>query len=120
MENFPTDFSRTWYQSVGAKIQLLALIQTFTPHIFFVLFLPFKKYLTIGKMKKALLQRDLNDLMVGDTFDLTMRYARLLAVIFICFIYSSGMPFLLPIVTFTLFTLYITDKYLSIVVIFKN
>lgn len=98
----------------------LSFDSNFYPPYFFCFIFAFQKIFDNWKDEKALLQRDLNDLMVGDTFDLTMRYARLLAVIFICFIYSSGMPFLLPIVTFTLFTLYITDKYLSIVVIFKN
>lgn len=64
-------------------------------------------------MEGVLLQRDLNELMIGDGFDLTMKYARLLGVIFICFIYSSGMPLLLIIATFTLWTQYLSDKYLS-------
>ena len=55
-------------------------------------------------MERVLLQRDLNELMIGDTFDLTMKYSRLMGVIFICFIYSSGMPFLLFVATFTLLT----------------
>ena len=64
-------------------------------------------------MERVLLQRDLNELMIGDTFDLTMKYSRLMGVIFICFIYSSGMPFLLFVATFTLLTQYLADKYLS-------
>lgn len=69
-------------------------------------------------MERVLLQRDLNELMTGDTFDLTMKYSRLMGVIFICFIYSSGMPFLLFVATFTLLTQYLTDKYLSKKIIF--
>ena len=97
----------------------MALIQAFTPHIFVVIFLPLKNYLTLRKIEKTLLQRDLNELIVGDNFDLTMKYARLLGVIFICFIYSSGMPLLIIIATFTLLTQYLTDKYLSYYFIFS-
>jgi len=113
VDNFPKDFNRLWYQSVGSKIQLFTLIQAFFPHICFIIFLPFRQYLNLKMMERVLLQRDLNELMVGDSFDLTMKYARLLGIIFICFMYSSGMPFLLIIATFTLLTQYLTDKYLS-------
>ena len=71
-------------------------------------------------MERVLLQRDLNELMVGEPFDLTMKYSRLLGVVFICFIYSSGMPFLLIIATFTLWTQYLTDKYLSLFIFNKS
>lgn len=72
-----------------------------------------KRKFILMKISTVLLQRDLNALLLGESFDLTLKYTRLLSVIFICFLYSSGMPILIIIGAFTLLVQYLFDKYYS-------
>jgi hypothetical protein len=55
-------------------------------------------------------QTDLNSLYLGRDFRLYVRYAVLLATIFVCFMFSSGMPILWPIAFITCFSMYWCDK----------
>lgn len=45
-------------------------------------------------------------------YDMTYRYCNILTVVFICLIYSSGIPILYPIVCFYFMLVYVCDKYM--------
>ena len=54
----------------------------------------------------------MNKAFVGPVFDLSERYAQVLMVVFVCFLYSGGIPLLLPLCSISLWVHYAVDKVL--------
>ena len=69
----------------------------------------FKRWLL---KKKKVLQIDLNTLYEGAEFDLADKYVKVLAFTFVCFMYSGGVPLLLPVLVIYLILQYWVDKWL--------
>lgn len=108
------DFTRKWYLEVGSPlVSFFGMICLFS--ILHSLFTRIVKAISI-KLKReiALLQTDLNKLMIGSKFYLEFRYAMNLALIYIAFTFAGGLPILLPILLVYLFVTYNIDKYLVI------
>jgi hypothetical protein len=55
-------------------------------------------------------QADLNETFIGPPVDYVLRYVVVLNVIFVCFVFSSGMPLMLPIAAVSLFISFNVDK----------
>lgn len=92
---FAADFSRSWYVDVGQKITLTMLINIISPHLIFLLTLPYYRCKRRSNLNKAIIQRDANTNVLGPPFDLTSYYANTLNTIFVNLFYSGGMPYLI-------------------------
>ena len=55
-------------------------------------------------------QADLNETFVGPPVDYVLRYVVVLNVVFVCFVFSAGMPLLMPIAAISLFISFNVDK----------
>jgi hypothetical protein len=55
--------------------------------------------------------KDLIELYTGPEFMIDLRYAQVLNVTFVCMMYSSGMPILYILTSFTLLFLFWVDKF---------
>eukprot|EP00742_Colponemidia_sp_Colp-10_P005016 GILJ01005359.1.p1 GENE.GILJ01005359.1~~GILJ01005359.1.p1 ORF type:complete len:1183 (+),score=192.60 GILJ01005359.1:83-3631(+) len=97
------DFSDSWYQTVGASIVLTMCINMVAPVIASSVFRLLAKYgqcrdrgcsKDMRKTKK-ITQREYEAQYMGPEFLLDSRYAHALNTIFVCLLYSSGMPIML-------------------------
>jgi hypothetical protein len=55
-------------------------------------------------------QADLNETFIGPPIDYVLRYVVVLNTIFVCFVFSAGMPLLMPIAAVSLFISFNVDK----------
>ena len=113
-EGFPTgkyeDFTPAWFNNVGTSILTTMLINTFTVHLF----------TTVSGCKhccdvqrgafSARTQRDLNNKVLGPFSDPAIRYGQLFNILFVCYVFSTGMPILVPIACASFFLYYWVDK----------
>ena len=105
------DFTTGWYARVGSAFCLTMLLNTITPNLLTWLRLCCLDECNRAKMRlTAVTQRQLNIAYSGAVFKLEYRYPTLLNVIFVTFLYSSGMPVLYPIAACTCGIMYWTDK----------
>ncbi|EGR28597.1 hypothetical protein IMG5_172090 [Ichthyophthirius multifiliis] len=109
--NFSSDFTRIWYKEVGSKIVFTMLLTTISPHLINALLIPIKRCILISRAKKAVLQQEMNKIIIGPEFDLVPYYASVLNVTFTCMLYSSGQPILLFFGFISLFIQYWCYKY---------
>lgn len=63
--------------------------------------------------KKMVLQKDLNELMIGSEFNMHFAYSKILAFLYITLIFGPGMPLLYILFTAYLSFQYYTDKYMG-------
>jgi hypothetical protein len=110
--SFSEDFDRKWYQQVGSKIIITWLANIVSPHLIHLALSPLLFYLRKRKAKLAIIQKDMNQLFLGPSFDVTAKYAIALNTIFVTMFYCSGMPLLLFLGSFSLFSQYWSYKYL--------
>jgi hypothetical protein len=108
------DFDTEWYQTVGATIILISLLNSVAPHA-----LPIVKYLrALRKQRKekdkCVTQADQNNLFFGPRFHISSRYASSMTVMFVTLMYGAGMPILYPIACFSFVLSFWIDKYLFI------
>lgn len=106
------DYSRDWYLEVGFSIMLSMLICALSPHALWCVY-----YVVKVKCLKAVqrlfdTQLAYNHWAIGADIDLPLTVAMELVIIFTCFIYSGGMPLMLPICAISLFSLYICTIYM--------
>lgn len=107
------DFSREWYQDVGATITATLLVSIAFPHFINLLF-----WYPVGLIKRScclkrhITQHQLNTVFTGPEFDISSRTSLVLTSIFSCFLYSGGMPMLNMVCFCILFVIYWTDKFL--------
>jgi len=67
---------------------------------------------TTRRYTKQLTQVDYEDKNTYFDYDMTYRYCNILTVVFVCLIYSSGIPVLYPIVCLYFGVVYVCDKYM--------
>jgi hypothetical protein len=109
------DFSRDWYVKVGATFVLTMTISIGSPHGLYLLFrYPLALFKRRFGWKKHKIQGDLNQIMIGPEFIIEVNTAINLSIVFTCFLYSSGMPFLNIICFFVLLIRYWVEKWLVI------
>jgi len=89
-------FNKDWYLQVGANIVLTMIINTLAPHV-----PPCSRYCCRerlrrrrSKVRKAVTQEQLDSLYTGPVFTIGPRYAVMLNVFFVCFLYAPGIPVL--------------------------
>jgi len=108
-----SDFSQGWYLSVGSTIVVTLFINVFSPHCVNLLVLrTIRGCLRCCCWRRAKTQQELNGMFVGPEFDLAVKYAVVLNLVFSCFLYSGGMPLLNCFCFLGLLFIYWTDKYL--------
>lgn len=66
-----------------------------------------------GKRTKKVLKKEYMELYVGPYFHIDIRYAQILTSIFVCMVYSAGMPILYLCVFLFSFFAYYVDKFLG-------
>jgi hypothetical protein len=69
--SFSTDFDRAWYIQVGTKITITMMIAIFSPHVINFVSTPLRRWLRKRGARKAILQKDMNSLSVGPSFEFT-------------------------------------------------
>jgi hypothetical protein len=105
------DFTREWYTDVGSIITSTMIVNAITPHFINLLF-----WYPVGCIKRRCCwkyyksQVSLNRMFSGPEFNIATKTSQVLTVIFSCYLYSGGMPFLNIICFITLFSLYWIDK----------
>lgn len=107
------DFDRTWYLKVGSTFVIMMFMSTLSPHIFFlILSYPINACKRRYGWKKYKTQHEINSVFLGPEFDRAGKTAQILSVVFICFLYSGGMPILNILCFCTMFILFWVDKIL--------
>ena len=106
------DYSRDWYLEVGFSIMLSMVICIFSPHVFWCVYYWGKMKCLKRMMTLFDTQLSYNHWAIGRDIDLPLAVAMQLVVIFTCFMYSGGMPLMLPICSLSMFCMYFTWIYL--------
>lgn len=115
-----TDFTVEWYRIVGSTICLTMIINTISPHTSSVIscfVTGIKRCCDRGctcnkRRTKKMLQEDYDSVYIGPEFIMEIRYSQIISNIFICMLYSSGIPLLYPTLIITTILTYWIDKYL--------
>jgi len=113
------DFSPAWYTNVGGQIVTTMLINIVSPHIY-VLVMRWLYKRSIDEehheklVKNAKSQRDLNEVFIGPFNDYPLRYAQIYNTITVCFIFSTGIPILIPIACVSFAVSFVVDKFLFV------
>ena len=111
-------FSQAWYQEIGTTIVITLLLMVITPHasnVGFACLGSCTRCMDRGcssdtRKTKALVQEDYEEKNIGAEFQFEFRYANLLVVLAIAFLYSGGMPVLYPAAAMSCFFQYWFDK----------
>ena len=106
------DYSRDWYLEVGFSIMLSMLLCAFSPHAVWCVYYKVKVKLLRAVQGLFDTQLAYNHWAIGADLDLPLTVAMELVVIFTCFMYSGGMPLMLPICCISLFLMYICTMYI--------
>ena len=108
-----SDFSRNWYVKVGSTVTSTMIISIFSPHMVnLLLFYPFAAFKRRYCHKRYKTQSEMNRAFVGPDFDISTHTSQVLNVVFSCFLYSGGIPFLNLICCGTMLVMYWTEKFL--------
>ena len=106
-----SSFSKGWYAAVGASIAFTQVLDIFIPHIFPVLqALILFPYQRRSSQKAAVSQAELNEAYTPPPLDIGKRYPVMLKAIFVCMLFSSGMPILYVITAVHLWVMYLLEK----------
>lgn len=114
------DFTCMWYVNVGTQIILAMVLEVGAPH-----FLPAWQRTLYGcrrswdrgcscdrRRSKKLIQSDYEELYIGPEFALNARFAQIVAVIWVTFMYSPALPVLFPLAAVNFTLIFWVDKYL--------
>eukprot|EP00927_Polykrikos_kofoidii_P017680 TRINITY_DN18074_c0_g2_i2.p1 TRINITY_DN18074_c0_g2~~TRINITY_DN18074_c0_g2_i2.p1 ORF type:complete len:978 (-),score=164.34 TRINITY_DN18074_c0_g2_i2:85-3018(-) len=105
------DFERGWYTVVGGAIVTNMLLNTFTPSaasIGIVLYKRLKRWMLKNRVKT---QDELLELFTNPPFDISSRYAAVLASVLVTLLFSSGLPILNNFGAVFCFVSFWTDKW---------
>ena len=111
-------FTLEWYQEIGSTIVITIVLMVFSPHLAnlaFQLLYAIKRCWDRSctcneKRTRKLVQEDYEKVNIGSEFMLEFRYANMLTVLSVTFLYSGGMPLLYPVAACFFFLTYWTDK----------
>ena len=117
-----TTFSVQWYRLVGSTLCFTMLVNIGSLHIsnlIFAILHWFKQCLDRGcscdkRKTRKMIQQDYEDINTDADFEIELRYANLLFMIGVTFLYSSGMPILYPVAAVYFILGYWVDKFLLI------
>jgi hypothetical protein len=113
------DFSPAWYTNVGGQLVTTMLINIVSPHIYALIMRWLHNRSIDDKhqdkiVAKAKSQRDLNEVFIGPFNDYPLRYAQIYNTITVCFVFSTGIPVLIPIACVSFTVSFLVDKLLFI------
>lgn len=108
------DFNPQWYQYVGSSLVTTMIINCFTPHIYSILRIIKWRWNMKNAENKAESQRDLNSIFVGPSADYSLRHAQLFNVVFVCYVFSTGMPLMPFVALCSILISYWMDKFFFI------
>ena len=104
------DFSPEWFDNVGSSLLITMLINVVSPHAYTVVMgCLYCRYVARSDLTAAT-QRDLNRRVAPPANDAAIRYAQLFTTIFVCLVFSTGLPLMMPILTVSLVLFYWVDK----------
>lgn len=115
------DFTSTWYGSIGSYFILtvcidasLPLIINFTKYVFLTPITRLYVHLNLrfSFSHSVVRQHELNQYQVGPTFDETINFSHLLALLFFCMTYAPGLPITMPLLAIIFTCYFIQDKIL--------
>jgi hypothetical protein len=108
-----TDFDSQWYETVGVMMLLTVSATVVAPHVE-PIYLYWQQQGKVKpgskKVKHAYSQTELNKLYLGPEFPIAIRYAQLLNLFFMTFVYSAGMPIMYLMGAVGFFVTYWVDK----------
>ena len=105
-----SDMNRYWYTDVGVPIITLMLVNLFSNVFSAVIQCPIRCMKRCCCGTRQILQVDMNAYFEGPEFEISTYYAKNLAFLFVCMMYSGGIPILLPILFVYLLLKYWIDK----------
>lgn len=113
-----SDFTWQWYSEQGVVLTLTMTFEIFTPHLvplFQWLYSLFQRSCvitdnSIRNFGVAETQAQVNKLYVGEEFNLAVRFPQMLSVLFVAFMYSPGLPLMMPIAFGSFFLTYLFDR----------
>jgi len=118
-------FSKEWYRFIGSQLAFTLFMSIWYTHIGKLIAEGIKSLMRWrdrgfsckrGGTSRTLIEEDYEDLHTSTPFELSRRYANILIMVGLTFLYSSGIAILYPI-AFTYFLLgYIIDKFLLVYV----
>jgi hypothetical protein len=114
------EFDNEWYLRIGSSIIFAQAAMVVFPHIFTILESMQlcckrcidRRFSFNTKKTSKIIQSEYEDLYTGPEFILHVRYAQVLATIFVTLTYSAGMPLLYALNFVILFIQYWVDKWL--------
>jgi len=108
------DFNAEWYRSAGTSIVLTLLMNVVSPHFSPVGFMLLLRMRYRKFRAQCITQDELNKLHCGHHMKISTRYAELLTIFYVCFMFSAGLPILPFIGAASFFVFFWVDKYLFI------
>jgi len=107
----PLYYSPEWFEKVGASIKVTMWIQAFVNPIKPILMFKVKSRLAPRSFSDAQHPQEQMEALMRPEFNIGVRSAQTLMVIFVCLLYSAGMPDLNLICFASLFVAFWADKY---------
>jgi len=104
------DFDVGWFNEVGVSILITMFLNSQNPHLRSLLAIPYDACRRKHCADRAKTQLDLNILYQGRRFELAERYSILLVTVYVCMMFSAGLPLLWLVAAFTFFTTYWYDR----------
>ncbi|CAN0440816.1 unnamed protein product, partial [Phaeothamnion confervicola] len=100
------------YRTSGAALLITMAMNGFTPHLYWFVERWWHRRRWHKKKNKCHSQDELNRLAMGSSWEASVRYAEMSVTWFVCYVYSGGMPLLLPIAAGSFFIYYWVEKFL--------
>jgi len=104
------DLTPKWYAVVGTSIIMTVFLNAFIPMV--PVFVTGLKKALAGLRPQPLLQEELNERYLGPELQIAQRYGLVLSTVFVCLLYSSGIPILLLCASVTFGIMYSVEKLL--------
>ena len=105
-----SDFSPSWYDNVGTALIATMIINLLSPHVYDVVCgLRYCSRVRNPELS-APTQRDLNRAVLGPLNDPAIRYAQIFNTLFVCFVFSTGLPLMIPIAALSFLLFFWVDK----------
>ena len=114
------DFTSGWYNKVGSQIVMTMIIEIVAPHglplvliIYYGIVRCYDRGCTRDKRKtKQLIQYNYEQIYIGPEFTLDNRLAQIVALVWVTFLFSTGLPIIIVVTLANLIAMFWIDKYL--------
>lgn len=109
--NVHSSFNTAWYIDIGGKILSRFILYVFLPYFLWIFYYPISMCFTRIKAKRAKIQEEANQLMVGRPFSMANIGSKVLSQVFLCFMWCAGLPVLVVLTFLGLFVCYLIIKW---------